>query len=439
MSGVISGSSPAGSMMELVRELYPICRSLTGDGVRQTLAAVQGWVPLTVREVPTGTRVFDWTVPKEWNIRDAYIADLDGRRIIDFRRCNLHVLNYSVPIKARIRREELLDHIFSLPEQPQLIPYRTSYYTENWGFCITEDQKRSLTADEYDVCIDSSLEHGSLTYGECVLPGNSEEEILFYTHVCHPSLCNDNLSGIAVAAALGRWLAGRSDRRYTYRLIFGPGTIGSITWLSENQDRLRRIRHGLVLGLLGDSAGHTYKRTRSGTERIDQVVEYVLENRGKPYRIVDFSPYGYDERQFGSPGIRLPVGRLTRSENGGYPEYHTSGDDLDLVTEGQLGDSLAALEEIVEVLEADFHYVNTAPYGEPQLGRRGLYRPTGGTAIEDRESAMLWLLNQSDGDHSVLDIALRSNIRVESLAAVAAELERAGLLRKTEVKREGEI
>jgi aminopeptidase-like protein len=417
-------------MMELIEGLFPICRSITGDGVRKTLAAVQDWLPLAIREVPTGTRVFDWTVPKEWNIRDAYIADVRGRRVVDFRQSNLHVLNYSTPIKARVARDVLLQHVYSLPEQPELIPYRTSYYSENWGFCLTENQRRMLTEDEYDVCIDSSLGNGYLTYGECVLAGKVEDEVLFYTHVCHPSLCNDNLTGIAVTAALGRWLAERGNPRYTYRLVFGPGTIGSITWLSENRDRLGRIRHGLSLGLLGDAAGHTYKRTRSGAERIDQVVEYVLEQRGKPHRVVDFSPYGYDERQFGSPGIRLPVGRLTRSENGGYPEYHTSADNIDLIAEERLSDSLAVLQEIVEVLEADIHYVNTEPYCEPQLGRRGLYRATGGTNIEHRESAMLWLLNQSDGEQSILDIARRSNIGVQSLAAVAIELERAGLLKK---------
>lgn len=423
-------NAPSGSpMMELIRELYPICRSITGEGVRQTIKVLQNWLPLTVSEVPTGTPVLDWTVPREWNIRGAYIAEVGGRKVIDFRDSNLHVLNYSVPIDSVVSRDMLEQHLHSLPEQPDLIPYRTSYYAENWGFCVSERQRRELKSEQYHVCIDSSLEDGSLTYAEAVFPGDSSEEVLFYTHTCHPSLCNDNLTGIAVTAALGRWLAELPERRYSYRLIFGPGTIGSITWLSRNRDRLGTIRHGLVLGLLGNDAGHTYKRSRAGTATIDRVVEYALKYRDR-HRILDFSPYGYDERQFNSPGIALPIGRLTRSENSAYPEYHTSADNLSLVSEERLRESLELVCEIVTILEQDIHYVNLAPYGEPQLGRRGLYRKTGGTEIENRESAMLWLLNQSDGSQSLLDIAVKSQIDFAALAATAHELECAGLLKK---------
>jgi aminopeptidase-like protein len=418
------------AMMELVRRLYPICRSITGDGVRETLRALQDWLPLSVTEVPSGTPVFDWTVPREWNIRDAWIADSRGSRVVDFRESNLHVVNYSVPFEGTVSRETLEEHLYSLPDQPDLIPYRTSYYTENWGFCVSERQRQSLRDELYYVRIDASLEEGSLTYGEALFPGTEPGEVVFYTHTCHPSLCNDNLTGIAVMAALGKWLAEKESRRYSYRLLFGPGTIGSIAWLSRNRDGLGRIRHGLVLGLLGNDAPHTYKRTRHGTAAIDRIVEYVLESRPTDHRIVDFSPYGYDERQFGSPGIALPFGRLTRSVNAGYPEYHTSADDLGLVAPERLQESLEVVREIVETLEMDATYVNLAPFGEPQLGRRGLYRKTGGTDIPERESAMLWLLNQSDGRHSLLDIALRSGLGIHVLAATAGELESAGLLRK---------
>lgn len=431
-SPVVAPNASGSPMMDLVRKLYPMCRSITGSGTRATIAALQEWIPLQVYEVPSGTEVFDWTVPKEWNIRDAFIADVEGNRVVDFRNSNLHVLNYSIPVRARVSRETLQEHLYSLPEQPDLIPYRTSYYSERWGFCVSERQRNLLTDDEYEVCIDSSLTDGSLSYAEAVFPGDSQNEVLFYTHICHPSLCNDNLSGIAVAAGVGRWLAQREERRYTYRLVFGPGTIGSITWLSRNRARLDSIAHGLVLGLLGDKAPHTYKKTRSGDAKIDQIVEYVLEKSGGPYRIRGFSPYGYDERQFGSPGIALPVGRLTRSENGEYPEYHTSADNLDMVAEDRLQESLRLVCEVINILENDRRYRNLEPYCEPQLGRRGLYRSTGGADIGDRESAMLWLLNRSDGASSLLDIALESNVDFASLVAVAEDLKNARLLQEQE-------
>ncbi len=415
-------------MMPLIHQLYPLCRSITGDGVRETLEIVSQRLPLDVHEVPSGTRVFDWQVPDEWTIRDAFIEDTTGKRVIDFNEHNLHVLNYSAPVDAMLSRTELDEHLHSVPEHPDWIPYRTSYYARNWGFCLSQRQRDALQDSDYRVRIDSSLAPGSLTYAECVVPGSSTREVVLYTHICHPSLCNDNLSGIAVTAALGAALRERSTLRYTYRLVFAPGTIGSITWLSRNQAELDRIAHGLVLGLLGDDAPHTYKGTRSGGAEIDRVAAYVLNRRSQSNRIVDFSPYGYDERQFGSPGIDLPVGRLTRSVNGGYPEYHTSADDLDLVSEERLQESLDLAMEIVDCLEQNRYYRNLEPYCEPQLGKRGLYRDTGGDGIADRESAMLWLLNQSDGGASVLDIAERSGLSMRALAQVAEQLVDAGLL-----------
>ena len=424
-SGNSSGQS-AEPLMDLVRRLYPICRSITGDGVRQTLDIISESMPLDVREVESGSAAFDWTVPNEWNIRDAFIADLSGNRIVDFRDSSLHVVSYSVPVDATMSRSELDSHLYSLPDHPDRIPYRTSYYEPHWGFCLTQNQRDSLTDDKYRVVIDSSLEPGSLTYAECVLPGDSEDEILLYTHICHPSLCNDNLSGIAVMVALAKALDSRR-RRFSYRLVFAPGTIGSIVWLSRNRENLGRIRCGLVLGLLGDDAAFTYKQTRDTAHEINAIAEYVLA-RDSRNRIMPFEPYGYDERQFGSPGIGLAVGRLTRSTNGAYNEYHSSADNVGLLSEARLQESVDTVLEILEIVEENRCYTNQEPFCEPQLGRRGLYRSTGGVELKDRESAMLWLLNQSDGTRSLLDIAGKSNLDFRTLVAVAEELERAKLL-----------
>lgn len=414
--------------MSLVEALYPICRSITGDGVRKTLEIVSGWLPLDVTEVPSGSQAFDWTVPDEWNVRDAWIEDLEGRRIVDFRDSNLHVLNYSIPVDSEMDRSTLDEHLYSIPEHPDWIPYRTTYYAEQWGFCLPHRVRESLEDARYRVRIDADRSPGSLTYAECVVPGESEREILVYTHTCHPSLCNDNLSGIAVAAAAGARLLSGEKPRYTIRLVFGPGTIGSIVWLSRNREQLQRIVHGLAIGLLGDNAPFTWKRSRRGTAEVDRVAEYVLGRRSNDNRIIEFSPYGYDERQFGSPGIDLPVGRLTRSENGGYPEYHSSADNLDLVTEDRLAESVEVVMEILQILDKNRYFVNQEPFCEPQLGQRGLYRKTGGSEIPDRESAMLWLLNQCDGRHSLLDVAERADIAFDILAATAAELLDARLL-----------
>lgn len=415
-------------LLSLVEALYPICRSITGDGVRRTFEVLGDWLPLEVTEVPTGTQAFDWTVPDEWNVHEAWIEDPAGRRIVDFRDSNLHVLNYSLSVDAVVDRATLDEHLHSLPEHPDWIPYRTSYYAEQWGFCVSHRLRESLTEGRYRVRIDAERKPGSLTYAECLIPGELETEILLYTHTCHPSLCNDNLSGIAVAAAVGALMLSTERPRYSIRQVFGPGTIGSIVWLSRNNERLSEIAHGLVIGLLGDNAPFTWKRSRRDDAEVDRVAAYVLGQRSAKNCIIDFSPYGYDERQFGSPGIDLPVGRLTRSVNGGYPEYHSSADNLELVTEERLVESVEVVTEILQTLDKNQYFVNQQPYGEPQLGKRGLYRTTGGSDIPDRESAMLWLLNQCDGRNSLLDIAEKSGIRFESLAATAAELNEAGLL-----------
>jgi aminopeptidase-like protein len=415
-------------LYKLVAELYPICRSITGDGVRRTLGVVDREVGLVVHEVPTGTQVLDWTVPREWNVRDAWVADPSGRRVIDFRASNLHLVSYSVPVRARMPLAELKRHLFTLPEHPDWVPYRTSYYAEAWGFCASQRLVDGLPDGDYEVCVDTTLADGHLTYGEHVVPGETEEEVLVSCHVCHPSLANDNLSGIAVATRLARMLGERRPR-FTYRFLFVPGTIGSITWLARNEDRLGRIRHGLVLACVGDPGQLTYKRSRRGDAEVDRAVAHVLASSGRPHELQDFSPYGYDERQYCSPGFDLPVGCLSRTPYARYPQYHTSADDLDLVRPEHLQDTLEACWEVVGVLEGNRRYLNLSPKGEPQLGRRGLYGSIGGRSdTEQRQMAMLWVLNLSDGDHSLLDVADRAGLPFALVAEVAGTLEEAGLL-----------
>jgi aminopeptidase-like protein len=417
-------------LYKLVAELYPICRSITGDGVRRTLEIVDREIGgLEVSEVPTGTQVLDWTVPREWNVRDAWVANAAGERVIDFQASNLHLVSYSVPVRATMPLAGLKERLFILPDQPDLVPYRTSYYAERWGFCASRRLIDSLPEGDYEVCVDTTLADGHLTYGERLVEGRTSDEVLVSCHVCHPSLANDNLSGIAVASRLARLLGEGPRPRYSYRFLFIPGTIGSITWLARNQDRVDRIRHGLVLSGVGDPGGFTYKRSRRGDAEIDRAVAHVLARSGRSHRVVDFSPYGYDERQFCSPGFDLPVGRLSRTEFATYPEYHTSADDLDLVSPAQLQDSLEVCREVVAVLEGNRRYRNLSPRGEPQLGRRGLYGSIGGRSdAEERQMAMLWVLNQSDGGRSLLDVAERSGLPLALLAEVAGLLEEAGLL-----------
>jgi aminopeptidase-like protein len=409
-------------------QLYPICRSITGAGVRETLALIGRRIELRQHEVRSGSRVFDWEVPPEWNIEDAYVRDADGRRVVDFKAHNLHILNYSEPVRTVLPLEQLRPRLHSLPAHDSWIPYRTSYYRRQWGFCMRHRDLVSLQPGRYEVVVNSSLQPGVLNYAECLVPGKLRDEVLFFTHICHPSLANDNTSGMAIATALAAWTAA-APRRYSYRFVFAPGTIGSLCWLHRNRSRLGRVRHGLVLGLLGDPAPLTYKRSRRGDCEIDRLVEYVIRGIDPATRVIDFEPYGYDERQLCSPGFNLPVGRLTRSVNDGYAQYHSSADDLDLMSAGQLERSLDACKQVVEALEADRRYVNLAPHGEPRLGKRGLYGAVGGNSPVERERAMLWLLNQSDGSASLLDIAQRSGIRFDLISRMADELTNASLLR----------
>jgi aminopeptidase-like protein len=417
----------AGELFGCVEELYPICRSITGDGVRETLARLRRHIPLTVHEVPTGTRVFDWTVPNEWNIRDAWVKNARGERVIDFRRSNLHVLGYSVPVRGRFTLAALRPHLHTLPERPDWIPYRTSYYRDTWGFCLTQRQLEALPDGEYEVCIESSLGAGSLTYGEYYLPGASADEVLVSSHICHPSLANDNLSGIAVATFLARELA-RCDRRYSYRFLFAPVTIGAITWLARNEGKASCIRHGLGLAGLGDAGPFTYKRSRRGNAEIDRAVAEVLRHSGQPFHVTDFSPYGYDERQFCSPGFDLPFGCFMRTPHGQYPEYHSSADDLRLVRPDQLAGALCTLAAVVALLESNVRCLSRNPKCEPQLGRRGLYRALGGPNGTRDELALLWVLNLADGRHTLLDVAERAGLPFAAVRRAADALRQHGLV-----------
>jgi aminopeptidase-like protein len=418
-------------MMAFITEAFPICRSITGDGVRRTLKMIAERIPLEIHEIPTGTPVFDWTVPKEWNIRDAWIKDPAGRKVVDFREHNLHVLGYSVPVHERMQLVDLKKHLFSLPDKPDLIPYRTSYYKEAWGFCLRHRTLEALPEGEYEVIIDSTLADGSLTYGECLLPGDSDREVLLSTHVCHPSLCNDNLSGIAVMTWLARELQARPRRRYSYRFLFIPGTIGSITWLARNDVR---IDHGLVAANLGSGAFH-YKKSRTHPTEINRAVLAVLEASGEAFTVEDFVPFGYDERQYGSPGFNLAVGSLTRTPYGRYPEYHTSADDLGFVKPEALEGSLRTYLAVMDVLEGNRRYLNLNPKCEPQLGRRGLYRAIGGDESgRERELALLWVLNLSDGSYDLMEIAERAGMSFAAIRTAADALLEVGLLREIEEK-----
>jgi aminopeptidase-like protein len=417
-------------MHALCAQLYPICRSITGDGLRATLNQIGERIPLTLHEIPSGTSVFDWTVPREWNIREAWVKNAAGEKVIDFARHNLHVMSYSVPVHAKLSLAELRPHLHTLVDAPEWIPYRTSYYREDWGFCLAHRDLERLAEGEYEVCIDSTLEPGSLTYGECYLPGTTEDEVLLSCHACHPSLASDNLSGIALVTALAELLA-TAPRWYSYRILFIPGTIGSITWLWQHEEEATRIKHGLVVANVGDPGAFHYKRSRRGNAAIDRAVAHALKTSQLPHEIRDFSPYGYDERQYCSPGFDLPVGSLTRTPHGKFPQYHTSADNLDFITPAALAGSLAMYLKVLQILEYDCTYLNLNPHCEPQLGKRGLYRSLGGLAdAGQRELAMLWVLNQSDGEHSLLEIAERSGLAFELVHDAAQALLAADLLSK---------
>jgi aminopeptidase-like protein len=413
----------------LAAKIYPICRSITGNGVRQTLREVAAHIPLDIHEVSTGTPVLDWTVPREWNIRDAWIKNARGEKVVDFNRSNLHVMSYSMPVHRRMSLEELKPHIHTLPDQPDLIPYRTSYYAENWAFCMSHRQFEALRDETYEVSIDSSLIDGHLTYGEYLHRGETEEEFLLSAHLCHPSLANDNCSGIALLAQLAKRMSGLRTR-FSYRFLFAPGTIGAITWLARNEANLHRIKHGLVVSMLGDRGGPTFKKSRRGNAEIDRAMIHALNCSGLPATVEEFSPYGYDERQYCSPGFNLPVALLQRSKFGTIPEYHTSADNLDFISPEALGESYRLIGDAIAAIEGNGVFRNTVAKGEPQLGRRGLYGAIGGDKDAAASNmAMLWILNLSDGEHSLLDIAERARLPFAVVRRTAELLQKHDLLK----------
>ena len=411
-------------LVELMRELFPIPRSLTGNGVRDTLARLARDVPLELIETPSGTQIFDWTVPREWNLRGAWIDGPRGERVLDVADSPLHVLGYSQPVDAVLALDELRGHVFTHRDDPDLVPYRTSYWKEQWGFCMSRRQLEALEDENYRVVIDASLEDGSLTSGEVNIPGATEAEFLLSTYVCHPALANDNLSGIVVLWALARTL-GQQRLTHTYRLLWSPGTLGPLCWLSRNLETLARVEHGLVVSCVGDPGPLRYKRSRRGDAAVDRVAAYVLA--GEPGSIVtEWQPSGGDERQYCSPGFDLPVGTLSRTPHGLFPQYHSSADDLTLVTPEALASSFRTALTIIDLVETNGRYRNRSPYGEPQLGRRGLYQsvPDG----TNPETAFLWLLNLSDGGHDLLEIAERAGLPFETIRDAAAVLAQHELL-----------
>jgi len=415
---------------KLITDLFPICRSITGNGVRETLNYIRNIVPIDIHEVPTGTTVLDWEVPKEWNISSAYIKDSTGTTIVDFQDHNLHVLNYSIPIKCKMSLDELKPHLYSLPEQPDLIPYKTSYYNHTWGFCLSHNQLIRMKEDQYEVEINSTLADGFLTYGEFYIPGKVDHEVLLTTHICHPSLCNDNLSGIGILSYLGEWINSLNPY-YSYRLLFIPGTIGSITWLARNEAKLSKIKFGLVLALLGMEGPFTYKKSRLEKAPINRIIERVFGGWDKKFDIIQFEPYGYDERQFCSPGFDLPIGNLSRTPYAQYPEYHTSADSPELVKDSAMLESFEFMKLLIKQIESEKFYLNTCQKGEPQLGRRGLYSALGGSVHAKEDiMTMLWLLNFSDGYHSLNDIAVLSSTKLDELEPLVKLLEAHDLLKR---------
>lgn len=415
---------------ELIEELYPICRSISGDGVRQSLMILQKHIPVKINQVSTGTEVYDWTIPKEWNIKDAYIKNSKGEKIVDFKKSNLHVLNYSIPVNKKLSLDDLKKHLFTLPEHPSWIPYRTSYYEDNWGFCLPHEQYEQLKDDVYEVIIDSKKEDGFLTYGEISLRGRLEDEVLVTCYLCHPSLCNDSLSGVALVTFLAKYLK-EMKLEYSYRFLFIPETIGAIAWLKLNEEKVNRIKHGLVVTCAGDRGAMTYKRTRSGKAEIDRVVEKALFDSGHHYSISEFTPTGSDERQFCSPGFNMNVGSLMRTPYACFPEYHTSADDLNFISPEHLGDSFMKYMDVIYILENNRTYLNLNPKCEPQLGKRGLLDMIGAKKeVELDKKAMLWVLNLSDGSNSLLDIAIRSGLSFKHIKNASDVLCQNGLLKK---------
>lgn len=410
--------------------LFPINRSLTGDGNRESLKILAEIVDLQLNEVPSGTACFDWIVPPEWNVKEAWIKNSAGETIVDFKELNLHLLGYSSPFRGQLSLTELKDHLFSIPDMPEIVPYLTSYYQERWGFCLKHNQLTALKDETYDILIDSELNPiGTMTYGEAFIKGESDEEILLSTYICHPSMANNELSGPLVTSFIYKLLKGKK-LRYSYRFLFLPETIGAIYYLSKYGKRLKeRLIAGFVVTTIGDKGPFTYKRSRQGDAIPDRAVELVLNQTEKDYNIEDFFPNGSDERQYCSPGFNLPVGSLMRTRYGKYKEYHTSDDNKSFISFNAMQKSVEKYVEVINVIEKNRIYTNQFPFCEPQLGKRGLY-PTLGSQKEVQEyvDATLWLLNLTDGTNDLISISKKSKIKFDLLAEVAEKLQKHGLI-----------
>jgi aminopeptidase-like protein len=417
------------AIYDLAKALFPICRSITGDGVRLTLGRIKELIDLSIVEVPSGTKVFDWEVPREWNVRDAYVADSSGRRIIDFRENNLHLMSYSVPVRKSMTLQELQPHLYSLPAQPSAIPYVTSYYQENWGFCLAHSQRMELKDDLYQVVIDSELKPGHLSYGELVIPGRRSDEIMVSTYICHPSMGNNELSGPVLGTYLAKWVM-NEPRNYTYRFVFVPETIGSLTYISRNAAALDNVRAGFVLTCVGDTGGPSFLPSRYGNTLADRVALQVLERDHSGFKKYSFLERGSDERQYCSPGVDLPFVSIMQSKYGTYPQYHTSLDNLDFISPEGLQISYDVHVSCFEVLERKNQY--RAKYkGEPQLGKRGLYNQVSTLEKNQTLTSALTLLDflaYADGTNDLSDISKLINVPEENLPQIIDVLSRAGLL-----------
>ncbi len=477
MTHVDSSTEDVGDRMyQFACQMFPWHRSIMGAGVRRTLEAIGQHIPLQIRSVPSGTDVLGWKIPDEWVIRNAFVHDELGQTVIDYQRSNLHVVNYSTPVDRRMTWDELKPHLHTLPDRPDWIPYRTSYFQQTWGFCLSHHDFERIAASgqrEYHVRIDAEFKPGTLEYGELVLPGRRQDEMLFTTHICHPSLANDNLSSIVVLTELAKQLAAETEREFTQRFLFAPATIGAITWLAINRHNAHRIRAGLVLANLGDSGSFHYKQSRQGDALIDRIASKVIDRQPVKTQTREFTPFGYDERQYCSPGFNLPMGRLTRTPNDEYPQYHTSADDLSLISPSALAESLSmcfdiateftqaamnvsnwrtsscASSEIARDLkdlsknaasqrpfELDQRFLNTHPECEPPLGVYGLYRGYGqsNNFVDQQlfQQAVLWVLNYSDGLHSLADIQQISHLDIDVVQRSTERLLECGLLRPCE-------
>ena len=418
-------------MLGWAKDLFPIPRSITGDGVRKTLAYIQNLIPeLVVKEVPSGTNAFDWTVPDEWNVRDAYIKDDHGNKIADFHLNNLHLVGYSEPVDMQIDLKELDKHLHSLPEQPTAIPYVTSYYETQWGFCITHQQRKALKPGQYHVVIDAELNRGVLNYGELVLKGKSSKEIFLSTYICHPSMANNELSGPVVTTALAQWLSKYRDRRYTYRIIFVPETIGSIVYLSKHLNYLKEhVIAGFNITCVGDNRCYSFVPSRDGNTLSDKVAQHVLSHIDPQYKKYSWLDRGSDERQYCSPGVDLPIATIMRSKYGEYPEYHTSMDNLELISDDGLYGSYAALQESITIIEQNYNYQVTT-ICEPQFGKRGLYPTLSSKGSAEAVKTMMDFVSYCDGKHSLLEISEIMSVQFRNLELIAKELVKHALLQQ---------